>query len=105
MITGSQAPGTLGGALVDGEPQVHIHGQLIRPVARVHTVGGLSVHGDQADLLRWYGSLANHPPACLVYGERQAAQALKQKIELLGAKVHLPRPGARLDLASMTLSS
>jgi hypothetical protein len=39
-----------------------------------------------------------------VHGEWQAAHALKQKIESLGAKVHLPRPGARLDLASMTLS-
>jgi len=105
MITGFQAPGTLGRALVDGEPHVHIHGQLIRPVAKVHTVGGLSAHGDQADLLRWYGSFANRPPVCLVHGERQAALALKQKIESLGAKVHLPRPGARLDLASMTLSN
>lgn len=104
MITGFQAPGSLGRALVDGEPQLHIHGQLIRPVAKVHTVGGLSAHGDQADLLRWYGSFAKRPPVCLVHGEWQAAHALKQKIESLGAKVHLPRPGARLDLASMTLS-
>jgi len=105
MMTGVQARGTLGRARVDGEPQVHIHGQLIRPVAKVHTVGGLSAHGDQADLLRWYGLFANHPSECLMHYERQAAQALVQKIEVQGAKVHSPRPGARRGLASITLSS
>ena len=103
MITGFQAPGTLGRALVDGEPEVHIHGRRIRPVAKVHTVGGLSAHGDQDDLLRWYGSFADSPPVCLVHGEWQAAHVMKQKLELAGTKVFLPEPGSKLDLVSMTL--
>ncbi len=79
LITGFQAPSTLGRALVDGAQQVRIHGQLIRPVAKVHTVGGLSAHGDQEDLLRWYGSFSGRPPVCLVHGEWQAAHGLRKK--------------------------
>lgn len=105
MITGFQAPGTLGRALVDRAPTVHIHGRPIHPVAKVHTVGGLSAHGDQEDLLRWYGSFAGRPPVCLVHGEREAAQALRQKIELEGGRVFVPKAGARLDLLTMTMQA
>jgi metallo-beta-lactamase family protein len=103
MITGFQAPGTLGRALVDRAPTVRIHGRSIRPAATVHTVGGLSAHGDQADLLRWYGSFANRPPVCLVHGEWQASHALRQRIEAVGGRAMLPKPGMRLDLTTLTM--
>ena len=103
MITGFQAPGTLGRALVDGAATVRIHGRLIRPAATIHTVGGLSAHGDQADLLRWYGSFAAHPPVCLVHGEWEPADALRKSLERLGARVFVPAPGGRLDLSTMTM--
>src|SRR5688572_30546482 len=50
IIIGFQAPGTLGRRLVDREPEVFIHGRRVRVSARIHTLGGLSAHGDQADL-------------------------------------------------------
>lgn len=103
MITGFQAPGTLGRALVDGAAQVRIHGQLIRPAAKVHTVGGLSAHGDQADLLRWYGAFAARPSVCLVHGEWEPANALRQALERQGTQVFMPIPGSRLDLATMAM--
>ena len=107
MITGFQAPGTLGRALVDRAPTVRIHGQTIRPAATVHTVGGLSAHGDQADLLRWYGSFtaptAAPPAVSLVHGDWAAAQAFRQVLERQGAQVFVPTPGHRLDLSTMTL--
>ena len=103
MITGFQAPGTLGRALVDRAPTVRIHGRPIRPAATVHTVGGLSAHGDQADLLRWYGSFAHRPPVCLVHGEWQASHALRQRIEAAGGRVLLPKPGMRLDLSTLSM--
>ena len=105
MITGFQAPGTLGRALVERAPQVRIHGQLIRPAAKVHTVGGLSAHGDQADLLRWYGSFAGAPAVALVHGEWEPANALRQALERQGARVFMPIPGSRLDLSTMTMRS
>ena len=86
-----------------GAATVRIHGRLIRPAATIHTVGGLSAHGDQADLLRWYGSFAAHPPVCLVHGEWEPANALRQSLERLGARVFVPVPGVRLDLSTMTM--
>jgi len=104
-ITGFQAPGTLGRRLVDRASEVRIHGQTLRLRAKVHTVGGLSAHGDQGDLLRWYGSFAGRPSVCLVHGEREPAHALQQKIDKLGGKAIVPKPGARLNLAAMTMTS
>lgn len=103
MITGFQAPGTLGRLLVDGAAQVRIYGQTVRPRAKVHTVGGLSAHGDQADLLRWYESFRGRPMVCLVHGERDPAHAMQQKIAKVGGKAVVPTPGARFDLDTMTL--
>jgi metallo-beta-lactamase family protein len=85
--------------------QVRIHGQTLHLRAKVHTVGGLSAHGDQADLLRWYESFAGRPLVCLVHGEPEPAQALQHKIDKLGGKAIVPKPGARLDLATMTMTS
>lgn len=105
MITGFQAPGTLGRLLVDRAPEVRIHGQRLRLRAKVHTVGGLSAHGDQGDLLQWYQAFAGRPLVCLVHGEPEPAHALQQKIDKLGGKAIVPKPGARLDLATMTMTS
>ena len=43
--------------------------------AQVHTLGGLSAHGDQADLLRWYDSFTPRPPVYLVHGEVPAGRS------------------------------
>jgi len=105
MITGFQAPGTLGRQLVDRVSTVRIHGQTLHLRAKVHTVGGLSAHGDQADLLRWYDSFSGRPLVCLVHGESEPAHALQHKIDKLGGKAIVPKPGTRLDLATMTTTS
>lgn len=105
MITGFQAPGTLGRQLVDRVSKVRIHGQTLHLRAKVHTVGGLSAHGDQADLLRWYDSFSGRPLVCLVHGESEPAHALQHKIDKLGGKAIVPKPGTRLDLATMTMTS
>ena len=49
---------------------------------------GLSAHGDQADLLRWYDSFAPRPPVYLVHGEVPAAEALAEKLRERGAQRH-----------------
>jgi metallo-beta-lactamase family protein len=105
MITGFQAPGTLGRQLVDRVSTVRIHGQTLHLRAKVHTVGGLSAHGDHADLLRWYDSFSGRPLVCLVHGESEPAHALQHKIDKLGGKAIVPKPGTRLDLATMTMTS
>ncbi len=101
LIVGFQAPGTLGRQLVDRQPEVRIHGQRVRVAAQVHTLGGLSAHGDQAQLLRWYDNFRNRPPVFLVHGEVPAAEALAVKLRERGANATVTRPGLQIDPASL----
>ncbi|MEM1263143.1 MAG: MBL fold metallo-hydrolase [Pseudomonadota bacterium] len=99
MIVGYQSKGSLGRQLVDKRPYVRIHGQTIRVKARVHSVGGLSAHGDRDDLVRWYRGFKNKPPVCLVHGERDAQYELAEALGNVGADVTLPQPGTTIPLA------
>jgi metallo-beta-lactamase family protein len=99
LITGYQARGSLGRRLVDGEDTVRIHGKTIPLRATVHTVGGLSAHGDQDDLARWYENMENRPPVYLVHGEVEAQEDFRRYLSnRTGATVHLPKPGDTLTL-------
>jgi metallo-beta-lactamase family protein len=101
VIVGFQAPGTLGRQLVDRTPEVRIHGQRVRCLAQIHTLGGLSAHGDQADLLRWYDSFAGRPPVYLVHGEVPSSEGLAEKLREHGATATVARPGLKIDLADL----
>ena len=80
VIVGFQAYGTLGRRLVDGAETIRLWGEEYRVRIRVHTIGGLSAHGDQQDLLDWYGGFSNQPPVYLVHGESKAQQVLARKL-------------------------
>jgi metallo-beta-lactamase family protein len=80
VIVGFQAYGTLGRRLVEGAETIKLFGDEHRVRIQLHTIGGLSAHGDQADLIAWYGAFQNRPPVYLVHGERKAQQALAKKI-------------------------
>ncbi len=81
LIVGFQAYGTLGRRLVDGAETIKIFGDEYRVRCQLHTIGGLSAHGDQADLMTWYGAFPNRPPVYLVHGEPAAQQALARKMQ------------------------
>jgi metallo-beta-lactamase family protein len=88
LIVGYQAFGTLGRRIVDGAETVKLWGDEYRVRNQVHTIGGLSAHGDQADLISWYQSFENKPPLFLVHGERDAQNVLAEKMRReLGAPV------------------
>jgi metallo-beta-lactamase family protein len=98
LITGYMANGSLGRRLVNREDTVRIHGQTIPVRATIHTVGGLSAHGDQDDLAHWYENMENRPPVYLVHGEVDAQEDFKRYLhERNGAEVHLPKPGDFLE--------
>ena len=78
VFTGFQARGTLGRQIVDGATQVRLFRQDVPVRAGVHTIGGLSAHGDQAALLGWLGGF-RRPPArvFVVHGERDTSRRLR----------------------------
>jgi len=99
VITGFQARGTTGRALVDGARHIHLWGEEIRVAAAVHTIGGLSAHADQLALKTWYANFDGHPPVTLVHGEEQALESLADCLrQQLSAPVNIARPGEILEL-------
>ena len=101
IIIGFQAQGTLGRRLVDGAERVRLWQETIKVAAKIHTVGGLSAHADQAGLLAWYGSFVNRPPVCLVHGEPGAQQTLAAALRAMyRAEVRVPARGETIDLVA-----
>jgi metallo-beta-lactamase family protein len=99
VIVGYQAFGTLGRNIVDGAEKIRLWGEYYPVRARVHTIGGLSAHADQADLLEWYGAFDNHPPVYLVHGEERSQAPLAKKLrERFNAPVTIARHGQRIDI-------
>jgi metallo-beta-lactamase family protein len=95
LIVGYQAEGTLGRQLVDGAKTVIIDREEVPVRASVHTLGGLSAHAGQSDLLQWLGSMAaSRPRVILTHGEDAARSAMAGLIERrFGLKPELPEMG------------
>jgi metallo-beta-lactamase family protein len=103
IITGYQAEGTLGRELVDGAKKVMIHGTSYHVRSSLHTIGGLSAHGDQDDLLRWLGGFKNNPEVYVVHGDQGVKKIFRDAIEeKLHIKASVPQTGDIVDLAALT---
>lgn len=101
LIAGFQASGSLGRRLVDGTRLVHIFGEPVPVRARIYTVGGLSAHADQADLINWLRGFHSPPRhTYVVHGEAAASSTFAQALdEQLGWKnVHLPHQGESVEI-------
>lgn len=84
IICGYQAMGTPGRLLVDGADSLTIHGNPVPVKAKLHTIGGLSAHADQAELLNWYRHFTGTPSVVLVHGESEAQKVLLSTLQQLG---------------------
>jgi metallo-beta-lactamase family protein len=81
LLTGYQAQGTLGRALLDGAPTVRIHKGQVPVLAEVADLKGMSGHADAGEMIRWLGAVKNAPKTVfLTHGETEAAEALAAKI-------------------------
>lgn len=81
LIVGFQSRGSVGRMLVDGKKLVTIHGQKVPVRAQIRTMGGLSGHAGQSDLVRWFDSMAaSKPRVILTHGEDKARDALRNII-------------------------
>lgn len=87
LITGWQAPGTLGRHLVEKQERVRIFGEEFQVKAKVETLTGFSGHADREGLIDFVRVMAKRPDQTfIVHGEddssRSLAEALRQELEL-----------------------
>lgn len=98
IIAGFQAEGTLGRAIVDGKKSsLKILGAEVNVAAKVHTLGALSAHADQSQLLQWAGHFKEPKPRLyLIHGEKAAALSLQTCFKRAGWNTNIPRVGERI---------
>ncbi len=81
LFVGYQAAGTRGRRLVEGEPEVKIHGQMVPVRAHVGQISGLSAHADVGELLIWLSRREREPATvCLVHGEPGVQEAFAETL-------------------------
>lgn len=100
LFVGFQAAGTRGRQLIEGAPEVKIHGQWIPVQARIEKLNGMSAHADAREIVQWLRTFPS-PPATtyLVHGEPSAQDTLKTRIEReLAWNVQVPSHGDRVPV-------
>jgi metallo-beta-lactamase family protein len=92
LITGYQAEGTLGRALLDGRKVVRIHKGEVPVLAEVASLKGMSGHADASEMVRWLSGVRSAPRRVfLTHGEEAAAEALAARITReRGFATHVP---------------
>ncbi len=94
IFTGYQAKGTLGRVIVDGAKHIKLFGEEYVVKARVETLGGLSAHAGQGQLVDWVGGFTPPPRTLLVHGEARAQDALADRLwREQQLKVEIPARG------------
>jgi metallo-beta-lactamase family protein len=82
LFVGYQAEGTRGRTLVEGAPEVKIHGRVVPVRARVAKLDSMSAHADRGEILRWLGTFPSKPGRLvLVHGEPGPMDALKALVQ------------------------
>ncbi len=101
VLSGFQAGGTRGAALVQGKRTLRIFGDEIPIRAEVIQLEGLSGHADAHELLAWMGKAKPPQMTYVTHGEPDAADALRFRIEHeLGWDVRVPEHLERVSIRS-----
>ncbi len=94
IFTGYQANGTLGRVIVDGAKTIRMFGEEYVVNARVETLGGLSAHAGQRELLAWVAGFQPQPRTLLVHGEPTAQDTFADRLwQDQQLKVRIPARG------------
>jgi metallo-beta-lactamase family protein len=93
LLTGYQAPGTMGRLLQEGTSRVRIFGEEIVVRAAIRSIDVYSGHADRGDLLRWLQARGEPKGGLFItHGEEAAMTTLKGDVAGLGWKhLHLPQ--------------
>lgn len=100
LITGWQAPNTLGRKMMDGAKYVKIFGQEYRNKMRTIVMNGFSGHADHAEMLAWFDRIKGKPGRVfLVHGEPDAATQLSEALqERYNVRVDIPNLNEKFDI-------
>jgi uncharacterized protein (TIGR00730 family) len=104
LMTGFMPYGSLGRRLVEGARTVRIHGEDVIVRAKIASLGGLSGHAGQGELLDWYKPMAGAKPrVILVHGEAKQRAALREKLAAtFGAAAEVPSAGCVIEFNGRT---
>ena len=82
LMSGFQAAGTRGAALLAGQRALRVHGREVPIRATVEQIANLSAHADANELMTWLRGFTRAPRRTfIVHGEPAASDALRQRIE------------------------
>jgi metallo-beta-lactamase family protein len=100
LITGWQAPNTLGRRLVEGVDLVRIFGEEYRLRAHVEVINGFSGHADRDELVEWVDHIEQKPQRTfLVHGEEEPAESLQHILnERFNMQVDIPQMGQAFEV-------
>lgn len=101
LITGWQAPNTLGRSLVEKEKTVRIYGEEHQVKAKVEILTGFSGHADREGLLSFVRTMEKKPcKTFIVHGEDDASESLADALrtELGLDHVVIPTPLQSFDI-------
>jgi metallo-beta-lactamase family protein len=100
LLTGYQAPGTRGAALLRGDDSLKIHGRQVQIRCEVEKLDGLSAHADRRGLLEWLEAMDGRPQGiCLVHGEEPALESLAAAVTRSGIETRIPDYRETIELA------
>jgi metallo-beta-lactamase family protein len=100
LLTGYQAAGTRGEALLAGARRLKVFGEYVPVRARVEHLDTVSAHADADELTAWLSSI-ERPPAHvhLVHGEPSATDALRRSLhDDLGWATSVPSYGSSVEV-------
>ncbi len=100
IITGWQAPNTLGRRLAERQPFVRIFGEEFPLKAEVYELYGYSAHADRQELLSWTAPQAHRVgQVFVIHGEPEAAQDLAEALRRQGyQRISVPERDLRVTL-------
>lgn len=101
VFVGHQPEGGKGASIVHGAPVIHLFGDEVPVRAHIHSLSGLSAHGDRDEMLRWCRDSRGTPgQVAIVHGEPASARAFQKTLETdLGWKATVPEYLSTLSLS------
>jgi metallo-beta-lactamase family protein len=98
IFVGYQAQESLGRKILEGAATVEILGETIAVKARIYSLNGYSGHGDQNDLITWTQTNPKLKNIILSHGEREALDAMSERLTALGYNVTVPHLNDKIHI-------